>query len=809
MEKLTLKQKLEKAVDKITDAINNNNPLAQVENIVQGEKTVTPGMPQVLRECAAEGIVLLKNENKALPLKPEERVSVFGRCQNDWFYVGYGSGGDVHPPYSVNILEGLRAAGVALNESLAEVYRTWCEEPANKANHGYWGNWPYFHEEMLLTREITEKAAAETDAALVIIGRAAGEDRENVLEAGSYYLTEKEHTMLRLVTGAFQKVVVLLDCGNVMDLSFVKQYPISALVYVWQLGMESGNAIADVLTGKVCPSGKLADTIALNFADYPSSASFGNVEFNNYEEDIYVGYRYFETFCRDKVLYPFGFGLSYTGFEIVTEGADHQQARIQLSARVTNTGDMPGKEVVQVYCAPPAGKLPKAAKNLVAYGKTELLQPGESQVLTLTVRHEDCASFDDSGVTGFADAFVLEQGEYRLLVGNCCSADTLGASFTVENTTLVRRCTHCLGPVHPFKVLTEGGAADVQLSRRDLRGAILENLPEEIPYTGDRGILMCDVLAGNNTLEEFIAQLSDAELCDLNRGQGMMDSPLGTVGNAGAFGGITEQLRSRGILPVITADGPAGLRIKKYTSLLPCGTAIACAWNPELTERMFAHLGGEIGNFGVDVILSPGMNIHRNPLCGRNFEYYSEDPFLCGKTAAAAVRGIQSGGVSACPKHFACNNQEVNRNKNDSRVSMRALREIYLKCFEICVKEANPRNIMTSYNKINGVWSHYNYDLVTTVLRGEWGYQGCVMTDWWMQYTVSPEFSNVRNNAYRVRAQVDVLMPGGETFFKQKYEFDREQLESIGGEESLTRAELQRSAANVLKFVLLRMKERN
>ena len=798
----TLKKKLEKTVHEVVDAAVGNG-LAQIENVVEGEKTVTPGMPELLRECAEEGIVLLKNTDSMLPLKQSDRVSVFGRCQNDWFYVGYGSGGDVHPPYTVSLMDGLRNAGVVLNEDLAQVYTAWCAE--NKADHGWWGNWPYFHEEMELEDAAVRQAAQQSDVAVVVIGRAAGEDRENVLEAGSYYLTEKEHKLLRQVTAAFTRVVVLLDCGNIMDLSFLKMYEISAVVYVWQLGMESGNAVADVLTGRVNPSGKLSDSIALNYVDYPSSASFGNPEFNNYEEDIFVGYRYFETFARDKVLFPFGFGLSYTTFDMATENMLREDGETLLQVRVSNTGSVPGKEVVQVYCAPPAGKLSKAAKNLVAYGKTGLLQPGESEVLTLRVRDLDCGSFDDSGVTGFRDAFVLESGEYRFYVGNCSTTDALGGSFTICETRLLQQCLECCGPVAEFDVLTNEGKAPVTLGTRDLKRRILDNMPRPIAYTGDRGIRLQDVLEGKSTLDAFIAQLTDAELGDLSRGEGPMNSELGTIGNAGAFGGITEVLRQRGIEPVITADGPAGLRVKKYTSLLPCGTAIACTWNDELTERMFTHVGREVRDFGVDVILSPGMNIHRNPLCGRNFEYYSEDPYLCGKTAAAAVRGIQAGGVSACPKHFACNNQEVNRNKNDSRVSMRALREIYLKCFEICVKESAPQNIMTSYNKINGVWSHYNYDLATTILRGEWGFAGNVVTDWWMQKSVSPEFPNVRNSAYRVRAQVDVLMPGGESFFKQKYVFDGEQLESLGQEEGLTRAELQRSAKNVLNFVLLRM----
>ena len=783
------------------------NELAQEENSARGEKKITPGMPEILRECAAEGIVLLKNKNNTLPLTPEQRVSVFGRCQNDWFYVGYGSGGDVHPPYTINLMEGLRNSGVRLNEDLAERYRVWGEKPENTADHGWWGHWPYFHEEMPLAEETVREAAQNSDAALVVIGRAAGEDRENTLTPGSYYLTEREHAMLRQVTAHFDKVTVLLNAGNIMDLSFTKMYPISTLLYVWQLGMESGNAVADVLTGRVSPSGKLSAAIARNYADYPSADCFGNREFNEYREDIFVGYRYFETFAPEKVLYPFGFGLSYTDFSIQTQECRRDGGQILLEVRVKNIGNYPGREVVQVYCQPPVGKLSKARKNLVAYGKTPVLAPGEETEMTLTVRDTDCASYDDSGITGCKDAFVLEPGEYRLLVGNCSTTETIGGRFSVERTRLVTQCTEACGPEKPFPVRTNEGMALCTAGSRSLKSRILHNLPEEIPYTGNCDILLSHVAAGKASLDDFIAQLLDRELVDLTRGEGPMNSSLGTPGNAGAFGGITQQLRDRGIPPIITADGPSGLRVKQYTSLLPCGTAIACTWNPELTERMFILVGKEAADHGIDVMLSPGMNIHRNPLCGRNFEYYSEDPYLTGKTAAAAVRGLQKGGVSACPKHFACNNQEVNRNYNDSRLSMRALREIYLKGFEICVKESEPQNIMTSYNKVNGVWSHYHYDLVTTILRQEWGYRGNVLTDWWMRKAVSPEFPNVRNNAYRVRAQVDVLMPGGENFSTKKYVFDEQLLESLGKNEGLTRAELQRTAKNVLNFILLRMKE--
>ena len=801
-----LKKLFAKTARYVVDAVTGNG-LMQEENAAAGERNITPGMPDMIRAVASEGIVLLKNENETLPLKEMDVVSVFGRCQNDWFYVGYGSGGDVHPPYQVSLMDGLRMNGIACNERLAKLYSDWCAMPENAPDHGWWGHWPYFHEEMLLTQAQVEAAARESNAALVVIGRAAGEDRENVLEPGSYYLTDKEKENLRLICGVFQKVILLLDCGNIMDLSFTEDYPISAIVYAWQLGQESGNAVADVLSGKVNPSGKLADTIARHYEDYPSAPYFGNKDFNHYTDDIYVGYRYFSTFGKD-VLYPFGFGLSYTTFRMEKMGVVRESYDTLVHVKVTNTGTCAGKEVVQLYCSPASGKLSKASRNLVAYAKTKLLQPGESEVLSLKVRDIDCASYDDSGVTGFKNAFVLEEGSYELLMGNSSAADMLACRFTVKTTGKLRQCLEACAPVESFPVMTQWGKVPVRLGERDLKQRILRNLPKEIPVTGDKGIKLADVAEGTATLEAFTAQLTDAELCDLTRGEGMMDSKQGVPGNAGAFGGITDSLRAKGIPALITADGPAGLRLKKFTTLLPCGTAIACTWNEQLTEDMFELVGQEGKHFGVDVILSPGMNIHRNPLCGRNFEYYSEDPILCGKTAAAAVRGIQKGGISACPKHFALNNQEVNRNKNDSRVSQRAMREIYLKCFEIVVKAGQPQNLMTSYNKINGVWSHYNYDLVTTILREEWGYEGNIITDWWMQSSVSPEFPKLKNSAYRVRAQVDVLMPGGESFAKPKYVFDKAMLAVVGKQDGLTRAELQRSAMNVLKFALTRLQER-
>ena len=805
-----LKRKMGAFVQRVVDW-GMGNGLMQEELTADGHDMVTSEMAAMARQAGAEGCVLLKNDG-TLPLKDGESIAVFGRCQLDWFYVGYGSGGDVHPPYRVNLMEGLRNAGAAVDQELADVYRNWCFSEDNKADHGWWGHWPMSHPEMPLEQSLVSKAAERCDTAIVVIGRAAGEDRENTLTKGSYYLTDEEIAMLDTVTANFSRIVVVLDIGSIMDLGWIKEYgeKLSAVVIAWQGGMESGNAVADVLTGAVNPCGKLADTVALHYEDYPSSGSFGGKEFNNYSEDIFVGYRYFESFAKDKVLYPFGYGLSYTAFEAKAMGIVQVNGTYTATVQVTNTGNTAGKEVAMLRCSAPQGKLGKASKVLVAYGKTRLLEHGETDVLTLSFDERTIASFDDTGKTGFANAFVLEAGEYRFFLG-----DSYAGSITIDETRVMEQCEAACDLKDPFARMIareESGnlvAGNEMLSCGDafLRQRILDRLPGEIPVTGDKGYKLSDVAKGKVSLDSFIAQLSDEELEALTRGEGCMGSSLGTAGNAGAFGGILPSLREKGIPPVITADGPSGLRLRKYCALLPNGTALACTWDDKLVEALFTHVGKEMIKHGVDVVLSPGMNIHRNVLCGRNFEYFSEDPLLTGKMAAAIVRGVQSQGMSCCPKHFACNNQETKRNTNDSRVSQRALREIYLRCFEIVVKEAKPNVIMTSYNKINGVWSHYNYDLVTTVLRKEWGFDGVVITDWWMQKSKSPEFPSLRDNAYRVRAQVDVLMPGDMGHLNKKYKSDGTLLKTLGKSEGMTRGELQRTAKNVLQLILKTRKE--
>ena len=773
--------------------------LSQTEAIHSTDKLITPGMPELLRDVAAQGAVLLKN--RVLPFANGTKVSVFGRVQLDWFATGYGSGGDVNTPYIVNLLEGLRKCdALQVNESLAQTYERWCVE--NPADHGVWGHWPRSHPEMPVSAELVRQARQHSDQAVIVIGRSSGEDRENVLEPGSFYLTEDEANMLQQVTAAFPDAVLLLNIGSVMDLSFLKEYSLGAVMILWQGGMESGNAAADLLCGKATPCGRLTDTVANSYSDYPSATHFGKKDANEYYEDIYVGYRWFETFGKDKVLYPFGYGLSYTTFRTDVSSQDP----LIYQVTVTNIGDFHGRDTVMLFVEKPCGVLGNPARELVAFGKTRLLAPGESQTLILECSAYQISSYDDSGATGNKSCYVIQPGSYRFYLGSNVREAEHAGTLQLEELMVVAQLSEAAAPAKSFPILVnrdgkmEEGSASARTA--DLKQRILTDLPQAQFITGDRGLKLKDVQQGRVTLDDFVAQLSDDELEAISRGGYIMHHPLGAKGNAGIFGGVTESLRQKGIPPITTTDGPSGIRLYDSCSLLPIGTALASTFDTELIETLCANVGREMLARGSDVLLAPGMNLHRNPLCGRNFEYFSEDPLLTGRIAAAYVRGVQSVGAAACPKHFACNNQETNRNKTDSILSERALRELYLKGFEICVKEAAPKTLMTSYNKINGVWGHYHYDLVKTILRDEWGFSGCVLTDWWMQYAPSPEFPRLKGNAYRVRAQVDVLMPGSRSFLDRRRTPDGTLLATYKKEGGITLGEMQLVAKHVLMCVI-------
>ena len=388
--------------------------LAQEAGHHSEEKKITPGMPELIREVASEGAVML--ENRILPLAEGTKVSVFGRVQIDYFCTGYGSGGDVNAPYKVNLLEGLRnCPDLIVNENLAKIYEDWVA--ANPADHGAWGTWPRFYPEMPLASDVVAKAAKESDVAVLVIGRASGEDRDVVREPGSFYLTAEETKLLDTVTSAFENTILLFNIGGIMDFSFLEKYKekLGAAIIVWQGGMEAGNGVADLLCGAVTPSGRLTDTIAWKYEDYPSASNFGGKEFNEYKEDIYVGYRYFETFAKDKVQYPFGFGRSYTEFSM--EVAEITPF-LNILVRVTNIGEEhAGRETLMLYIEKPQGKLAKPARELVCFAKTHLLDPGEKEVRILNITKYQMASYDAEGVTGHKSCYVLEPGTYNFYLG--------------------------------------------------------------------------------------------------------------------------------------------------------------------------------------------------------------------------------------------------------------------------------------------------------------------------------------------------------------------------------------------------------
>jgi beta-glucosidase len=770
------------------------------------------------RTAVAEGCVLLRNENRTLPIRPKETVSVFGRIQLDYYKSGTGSGGMVNVPYVRSILDGLQAApDVTVYEPLLETYRVWTGKHPFDGGVG-WGNEPWCQEEMILTDEVVCDAAAHSDLALVIIGRTAGEDRDNHAGEGSFTLTAAEQDMLAKVCAAFSRTAVVLNVGNIIDMSWVETVQPGAVLYAWQGGMEGGMGVADVLTGAVSPSGKLADTIARDTWDYPSISNFGSDEVNFYQEDIYVGYRYFETFAPEKVLYPFGFGLSYTTFALTSELTETAET-IQLLVSIENTGAVSGKEVVQVYCCPPQGLLGKPLRNLCRFAKTELLAPGESQAMILRVPKNELASYDDSGITGHRSCFVLEKGTYQIYVGSDVRSASLTGSFTLSETIVTGQLHEALAPVRPFQRLrprattahdscTVDAAAypaytadyeEVPLRTIDPAARIRarrENLPV-LPCSGDLGYTLADVKNGTVSMETFLAQLSDEDLKHLTNGEGMC-SPKVTAGTAAAFGGLTPALQHFGIPVGCCSDGPSGIRMDSGASAfsLPNGTLLACTFNTDLVTDLFEMEGLELYMNQIDTLLGPGINIHRCPLNGRNFEYHSEDPYLTGKMAVAQLSGLHRYPVTGTMKHFCGNNQEFGRSTSDSVISERALREIYLKPFEMGVKEGAGRSIMTTYGSVNGLWTAGSFDLNTTILRDEWGYDGIVMTDWWAKANEEGEAPALTARAAMVRAQNDLFMVTTDTTT------DENDLTAALAAGRITREELLRNAANICRFLL-------
>lgn len=701
---------------------------------------------ELARKAACEGSVLLKNNNNLLPLKKGTKVAIFGKAQIDYIKGGSGSGG-VHTAYVRNIYEGLKMKNKVVDvfDSLSLFYTDYVINALKNGEKSGMLKEPDIPEHLL------NGASQFTDTAIITICRFSGEgfDRQNNGNSKYFDLEEEEKHMIDIVLSRFKNVIVLLNVGSDISTSWIKDDPrISSAIVLWQGGTEGGLAAADMLVGDDAPSGKLPDTFAKNLKDYPTTESFlESDEYVKYTEDIFVGYRYFETIPNKKecVVYPFGYGLTYTTFELTDIIVLGNGKKVFVSVDVKNTGNRSGKEVVQVYYAPPKGKMSKEAIALIAFQKTPEILPGKTTSITLSFNVEDMASYDDIGDI-VKNAFVLEKGEYKFYIGTSvrdlvCS----DYSITLSNDVIVKKTESYCSPTRLDKRLTSDGTYKTVIPRSEDIKTFPPDYQNEYKPT-DKIIHLYDVDEGNATIDEFITQMSDEELMVILAGK-----PETSV-SAGTIGGLFKYR----IMQIATADGPSGLRLHWQRGVRPTAfpvpTAVASSWNREIAEQIGKAIALECKENNIQVWLGPALNIHRNPLCGRNFEYYSEDPLISGKMAASYVIGLQSQRVAATPKHFAANNKETNRYESDSILSERALREIYLKGFEICVKESFPKTIMSSYNRINGIHTSENAELLTGILRKEWGFEGMVSSDW----------ENTAEHYKEVKAGNDVKMPYGQ-----------------------------------------------
>ncbi len=766
---------------------------------------------KVARRAAAEGMVLLKNEG-ILPLKEGTKIALYGVGASRTIKGGTGSG-DVNERETVSIYQGMKNAGFEITtedwiKDFDEKYQAaryaWRDEIENEAAKLEDQVSGFFNVYCTTNSECRQVRVTQTDAevAIYILSRVAGEGADRFDAAGDYYLTEEEKKQLADICSMYEHVIVAVNTGGLADLSFMDEYSnIEALLQIVQPGMEAGNAFADIISGKVTPSGKMTDTWAYKYEDYPNSKTFshnnGNVDKEYYTEGLYVGYRYFDSFDI-PVRYGFGYGLSYTTFEtkvLATELKENK--KIVIETEVTNTGDTySGKEVVELYATCPAGKLEKEYRRLVAFAKTGLLAPGQCEKLTLEIGLDKLTSYSEKEA-----AWILEKGTYVIWAGNSLEASAPCAVLNLDKEVVLTKTQN----ICPLKEELEEMKQSSEKMNQKLEALLKTAEEKKVPVMELKGAdVETRVVEYRSNVEcvpeearKFVDTLSTEKLValasgDPGKGQG---SNLGSAGISvpGSAGETNNCALEDGVPEIVLADGPAGLRLMKhynvhegkivnkpfkfslegglfcegepadpgetyyqYCTAIPVGTLLAQTWDTALIEEVGEMIGGEMLEFSVTLWLAPGMNIHRNPLCGRNFEYYSEDPLLAGRMAGAMTNGVQNvPGCGTTIKHFACNNQEDNRMGSDSILSERTLREIYLKGFEIAITESQPMSIMTSYNLINGVHAANCEDTCTKAARCEWGFQGVIMTDW-----TTTEYGPDCTASGCMRAGNDLVMPG-------------------------------------------------
>lgn len=792
------------------------------------------------RAAAAEGLVLLRNEGGALPIS-SSKVALYGMGARHTVKGGLGSG-SVEERYSVNIEDGLKNAGYEIttqqwlddyDREYADSYAAWHDMVESKVQgltnpmeiiplaHSYVYRYPS-------GRTITQQDVvdSQTDTAIYVLTRQAGEGNDRRLEAGDYYITDVERENLETIAAAYTHTVLVINVGGLIEMDFLDEIPgIDAVVQFVQGGEEGGNALADVLSGKVNCSGRLADTIPMHYADIPFGDTFsylnGDVENEYYKEGIYVGYRYYDSYSK-AVRYPFGYGLSYTTFEMHVVEVALSGDTVILRVQVTNTGEVSGREVVQVYGSAPQGSTPKEYQRLVTFAKTEEIAPGEAQILTLTVLITELASYDE-----IAAAWRLEAGIYLLRVGNSSRNTEVAAALQLPADVVTLQCRNCCVPTDDLGTFVPAAIQETEIPEGT---PMLMIDPAAIPVrTAD--YTEPDV---TETPEEqaILDHLSVEEQIEFLLGGALQNAPKGALEIHGAAGKTATALLDKGIRNVLFSDGPAGVNISNEVAVLPDGGVTAAqvperykwgmmaqmaagmeqrlqglqrvyryatawpvelllaqTWDAPLLQEIGTAIGQEMTSYGITVWLAPAMNIHRNPLGGRTFEYYSEDPVLSGELAAALTNGVQSmPGTGVSIKHFCCNNSEDNRNGISANVSERALREIYLKGFEIAVRKSQPHTVMSSYNQVNHVYTANRHDLLTDILRCEWGFEGIVMTDWGSTNAkaATPALCPVAGN--------DLIMPGSE--------FDKNDVLEAWRSGALSAETIRRCAARVLHLAL-------